>query len=431
MLTSRNIKVRICRLLDIPVVRNFLVFGTAETSVRAVRILSMVVIARIVDAQTFGLAALLLTSHELIKVGAQIGTGQAIVRADDEDLPAVCETAWRLNWAVCLCLAAIQVLVAFIMGRFLNEPAFFALGAALALVFIGMPFGLVHVFRALRRQRADQVAGIAASQSIADSLLSVVLAICGLGVWAIVLPKVLTLPIWIFGARKTDSWKRDARQEPTAFRPLLRFGLPILASEALTVLRNQGDKLIVGATLGVEALGIWYVASSAGLGLAQAIASAFSLVLLPHLCADNGKSTAIERFDRFVQFALPPMAVLFVLQAMAAPIYVPIIFGQQWALTSTTIAVLCLLGPSRILVESAVQLARANGRSDLDAICNVVITSGMLLGLFIGSLTSLFIAAVFYAVAGSLLQIGAAFFISIQFRISKKIQDTTETSHAV
>lgn len=416
-------------LLGNPLTRNFLVFGTAETSTRAIRILSMIIIARIVDAQTFGLAALLLTSHELIKVGVQIGTGQAIIRAKDDELAGVCETAWRLNWAVCLILAAVQVLVAFIIGQMVGAPGLTLLGAALALVFLGMPFGLVQVFRALRRQRADQVAAIAATQSIADSILSVLLAVLGLGVWAIVLPKVLTLPVWILGARRADAWRRDGLDSPHPIAPLLRFGLPILASETLTVVRSQADKLIIGAVLGVEALGLWYVASSAGLGLAQAIASAFSLVLLPHLCADEKGKTASQRFDQFAKVALAPLALLFVLQSVMAPIYVPLLFGQQWVAAVGIIATLCLLGPSRLLCESAIQLARSQGRSDIDACANAVVSAGMLLGLFIGASMGILQAAIGYTVCGVILQIFAAGFIRFQFRKTPHHPSQKEACH--
>lgn len=394
MAASHFISRTVSRLLAHRLLRNFAWLTGADLATRVVRILSVAVVARLIDADAFGIAALLLSTHELLKVGAQIGTGQSIIRTGKNDLAGVAKTCFRLNFLSCGALALLQVGVACVIGMTTGSVDAAALGCFLALVFVGMPFGLVHVFMALRKEQADRVAQIAAVQNMVDSVLSVVLALCGFGVWSLVLPKVLTMPIWLIGVRCLTRWKPDRTVTPAPWRPIVAFGLPILGSEALGAARLHLDKPIIGALLGVEALGIWFLATSAGMGLAQAVSSAFTLVLMPHLCKEGEGEGRRARFDRFARAALPVLTIVFFMQALAAPIYVPLVFGEQWGKAASIVAILCVAGGPRLLWDSVVQLARSEGRTTAELFGTIALTGLSLTALVAGAQNGLLTAAV-------------------------------------
>ncbi|NNU16509.1 oligosaccharide flippase family protein [Parvularcula sp. ZS-1/3] len=412
MLDLRKTKTSIAALLRTRIARNLAWLAGADVATRAVRLLSVAIVARILGPEAFGVAALLLSSHELVKVGAQIGTGQSIIRAHADELEAVSKASWQLNILVCAVLAGIQLAIGWMVGGATGHVSAPYLGMALALVFLGMPLGLVHVFRALRDERADEVARIAAAQNIADCVLTVVLALAGAGVWALVLPKVLTMPIWLVCVRRLVKWQPQREVQAAAWGPILKFGLPILGSEALAAVRLNLDKPIIGAVLGVEAAGLWYLATSAGLGLTQAVSSAFSLILMPFLCKDEEGQSRRERFDRFAWTALPALTAVFVVQAVAAPLYVPILFGNRWDGAVAIVAVLCLTGAPRLLWESVVQLARSEGRSGAEFAGNALIGTAALLALLAGAQLSLLAAAIALAAVTG----GAQLILSICLR---------------
>ena len=83
-----------------PLVRAFIAFGSAEAATRILRLMSLLIIARLVTPEIFGAAALALSLFELVRVLTNVGIGQRLVIASDEDLPALCETAYRLFWVV-------------------------------------------------------------------------------------------------------------------------------------------------------------------------------------------------------------------------------------------------------------------------------------------------------------------------------------------
>ena len=115
--------------------------------------------------------------------------------------------------------------------------------------------------------------------------------------------------------------------------------------------------MVIGGLLGAEALGIWYFAVNAGFGLATSLSAAFSTVLYPNLCAAVDRSHAM---GKAMKLGVAIMAPVIVLQAAAAPFYVPVVFGAKWTSLTDLVSILCLaVLPG--LVWSATTFRRAGG----------------------------------------------------------------------
>lgn len=340
-------------------VRNLRAFVSAEAANKITRIAAMVFIARSLSVEEIGVAALALTSFELVRIITNNGVGQMIVRASDGDLESVCARAHQLNFVICAGAGILQIVVGFMLWRFTGAPALFVMGISLALIFFGMPFGLVRIFRAIRRNRMDLVARISLFQVSSDNALSLALALCGFGAWALVLPKLLTFPVWLVGARRSDNWRPVKSVAPASTKEFFAFCAPILATEALKGLRLHLDKAVIAGLLGVEALGVYFFAVNAGLGLAQTLSLAFSACLYPQLCKAlrQGEDVAAI-WTKITGLFLCLASALFILQIAAAPFYVPLVFGETWRAAVPVVMVLCLAAAPRFLSDCASQLAR-------------------------------------------------------------------------
>ena len=335
----------------------------AELISRVGRIAAAIILARQLDAVAFGIAAIALTVFEITRVFTENGIGAAVVRARDEDFHRTANTAYRLMWGVCIALAAIQALAGGIVELILPGRGAGLMVAVLSIVFLIMPFGVMHAYCLQRAERMKELAGIATAQVAADHILTAILAICGFGAWAIVLPKLLTAPIWLFGMLRSKAWVRHSEVGLAPVRGILKFSFPVLGSELMCAFRDQLDKMIVSLAFGVEALGIYYFAFNAGLGVSTALNRAFSNAVYPHLCAVKGK---VDAYRRAVAKIGLPFGILYIVQAGLALYYVPVIFGSNWASAAPLVSILCLGGPARLLVDAARMKARADGQSGLD-----------------------------------------------------------------
>lgn len=335
----------------------------AELISRFGRIIAAVILARQLDAIAFGIAAIALTIFEIMRVFTENGIGASVVRAEPSIFHKTANTAHRLMWGVCLTLALVQVIAGLIVELILPGRQAGMMVAVLGAVFLMMPFGVMHAYCLLREERMKELAGIATAQVAADHILTAILAICGFGAWAIVLPKLLTAPIWLIGMLRSKAWAQNKSAGYAPVAGILKFSLPVLGSELMCAFRDQMDKFIVSLTLGVEALGLYYFAFNAGLGVSTALNRAFSNAVYPHLCAASDR---IKAYRKAVTNLGVPFSLLYCAQAAAALLYVPIVFGANWGSAAPLVAILCLGGPARLMVDAARMRARADGLSGQD-----------------------------------------------------------------
>lgn len=379
-----------------PIMRGFGAYASAELVNRVVRLAAILVIARYTNPALLGTAALALSLFELTRVLTQAGIGQRIVAAHDDELDAICARAYPLFWLSCGAVALVQLGVAIVVQMAFAQTEAAIMLAVLSAVYLIMPPGLVHIFLLMRDQRLGTCARIGATQAILDHVLTAALIVAWPSAWALVLPKLLTAPVWAILARRARPWSRNG----AVMAPVSEFRAfcgGVLASEMMAALRLNADKLIISALLGVNALGSYYFAFSAGLGIAQSLVGAFATVLFAALC----RAQAGAERDRQARIAiLAGLAVVIPLaaaQAVLAPFYVPIVFGAHWAPAAPYLGVLCLAAVPLFLVSALGSLFRANQQAGRDARLASIATVGALGGLAIGATHSLVAACAGYA----------------------------------
>ncbi len=355
--------------------RSFGMLGLGEGLNRITRIVTTIVLARYLGAVEFGIAATAITCFELVRVLAENGLSQMVVRSSEKELAATCNTAYRLTLLICVFMAVLQLAAGAVLAWLTGRPELFAMIACLAGVYAVMPSSMVQYWLLQREYRMGAVAGITTAQVCADNILTAGLAICGFGAWAIVLPKLLTAPIFMFGARWAVNWRYDSSAGGMPLRSTVRFCLPILASEMLVAVRGNADNMLVGSILGLEALGIYYFAFNAGYGLSSVLTSALAAVSFPHLASPKlAMSRLVERFDQAMfRLALPICAIIAV-QAVAVPFYVPLLFGEKWNSVIVIVSVLCLSATTRSCFDLSAQLLRAGGLQTQEFVVSMAFT---------------------------------------------------------
>ena len=384
-------------------------YGAAEMLGRVGRIGTTVVLARQLDSAELGVAAIALTLFELIRVLANHGLGQAVIRASAERLDATCATAGRLAWLLCIAVASLQLSLGTGMTVLQIGGEAGAMLAVLSGVYLVMAPGLVPVYLILRQGRLQVTARIGMAQVLADNLLTIILVLSGLGAWGEVLPKLLVAPIWLLAVRHSQPWRRNPAAGFVPYAELLRFAAPVLGSEILAAGRFNLDNLLVGAVLGVEALGLYYFVFNAGIGFSLSLTNALASILFPHFSAARERSGALrEALDRAFRRIVPAIAGLIALQAAAALVYVPIVFGARWEGAAGLVALLCASAITRPFAEAAAQAMRASGLGGLElrwAMFGTIVY----LGCFALALPfGLPVAIAVLTVTASLLQVGLA-----------------------
>ena len=225
--------------------------------------------------------------------------------------------------------------------------------------YLFMPGGLVQTGLALRAGKLSRTAAIAGGQSVLANLMSIALALVWPSALVLVLPRLLTAPLWLLWMRRLHPWHPVEAAGKAAVEPFVRFGWPIIGTEAVKTARLHADKLIVGALLGPEILGLYFMAFNAGLSLATSFSTAFASVLFPHLCTSSNRAAAMRQG---LGISIGLVAPLVILQAVLAPWYVPLLLGSGWDGLAEPVSILCLVAIPTLLWTATAGWLRAEGR---------------------------------------------------------------------
>ena len=402
--------------LEDRLVRNVGWYGLAEFANRFTRLVTTVVLARWLIPHDFGIAAIAITTFEIVRVLAQYGIGQAVIRAPAAELQAICNTAYRASWFVCLLAFAVQLLTGAIIANVTGRQDVFWMIASLAVVYLTFPFGQIQSFLIARSNQLHIFAGIAVVQVAIDNLLTAAFAIGGLGAWAVVLPKLIVAPIWVIGMRRGVDWKRDKSAGFSSMRALMTFSLPVIGSELLVAARFNFDKVLVGSILGVEALGIYYFVFNAGLGFSLSLTASLAASVYPHLAEIAAKPRELlVRYDGLLWSAALPCATVIALQAALSLLYVPIVFGARWDSVAWLVAVLCASAIPKPMFDSASQLLRALGQPRTEFLASANLTAISLATLAVALPYGLAAGVIAQSAAAIIVQIGIALAVRSSF----------------
>lgn len=361
-----------------PFLRGLASYSVGEIATKMSRLIAVIAMARMLTPSQVGIIAAAIAVAEILKALTENGVGQKIIAASKGEVDAVCKTAARLNLIWIGGLFALQNGVAYALYAYTGQTEAALVIALMSVEYLFMPAGVVQCALAMREGKLSGTAAVAGAQNVSANIFLAILVLFWPSPLAVAVSRIATAPIWLIGMRRLRPWKPTPSGAGAPLNGFVRFGTPIVGVELLKVVRLQADKLIIGSLMGTEVLGIYFFTINAGLGIANSFGIAFSTVLYPHLCAADDRARTLRRALGFTLALLTPVIVL---QALAAPYYVPMVFGEKWADMADYVAILCFAALPGIVWAAAAQDLRARGRTDLElaysAFIAVAVTGGI------------------------------------------------------
>lgn len=383
---------KIKKQLSSQFIRNIGWLGSAELVNRVFRLGTTVIIARCLSPQDYGLAAVVMTINDLTTVFTlRAGIGGKIVQADEQDVKVLCDTAYWLNWILCVSIFIILCIAAFPIALFYNNDKLILPICVSAIVYLMVPFFSIQNALIDRENRLKITAISTAIQSMLGNILSMIFALMGMGMWAIVLPAVLTTPVWIVVTHLNQPWRPKKSFTLERWQEIVNFSKDVLGFELLEKLRSNLDYILVGRFLGVEALGIYFFAFNAGLGISLNVINIMVWPLYPHLCAvRNNLKQLQEKYFHGLKIIGLIIVPLVILQSSLAPFYVPIIFGKKWDIAIPIVVIICLSAIPRPFASAAALLLQSVDKAWINlrssSIFTVIFIISLLIGMRWGSL---------------------------------------------
>jgi O-antigen/teichoic acid export membrane protein len=313
-------------------------------AIRISGLATIAVLTHFLGPEDFGTVAAASTVLPFFYLLSDVGFAAYIVQADRVDRRMLSTSFWFSSLAGLL-LAAGLIGAAPLFGLVFRSDEFVPVlqVLSLAVVLTAMSSVPMALLRRAMRFRALAVQGTAAA--FVAQAVAVVMTLTGFGVWALVgqalaSQVVMTVLAWC-AARWLPAFVFSRRE----FSIMARFGSKVLGVEFVAMCRAWVEAAIISSTLGIAALGYLNIAQR----LVQIVQDLTGAALVPVSTVAFAKiressyrlQSAYVRALRMTYAAMSPPLVLL---AVAAPLIIPMVFGDGWNESARVAQILALAG---------------------------------------------------------------------------------------
>lgn len=361
--------------------------GVGKAAGAVLRLLVLVVLARLLSPGDFGVMSAALIVIGLALIFSQLGLGPAIVQRAKLETRHL-QTAFTASVALGVALGGLVWWSAPATARFFTDVA--GLEPVLRALAWLFPLGGLSVVAASLLQRELRFRLLATVDvvtfAVGYGVVGVTLAALGFGVWALVWAQLAQSALnsaILLAARPP---RLRALPDRRALAELLYFGGGVTAAKVAHYVALQADNVLVGRWLGAEALGLYGRAREFAAAPAQLLGEGLDRVLFPAMAqvqADTRRlAPAFRRGVALIALVMLPLSgVLFVL----APELIAVILGPQWLRVIAPFQILALGMFLQTSYRISDALARATGAVYSRAWRQVAFAALVGLGAWVGS----------------------------------------------
>ena len=365
----------------------------------AVRLVSIVLLARLLSPADFGLVAMVAPIIALAQTLNDMGLAQAIVQREKISAGQVSGLFW-LSFVIGLILAVILIALSPVVSSIYKEPATGHILTALAALVVVGTLSLVPTALLSRRMRFVSLAIIDIISTVAGIVVAVVAAWLGRGYWSLVYGQVATSILNLILVLAVSRWRPMRPQRGSDLRPLARFGLGLTGANLATYLMVSADNMIVGAVIGKNGLGIYdrsYALVVQPLGQIMAPVSRVAVPLLSRLIEDPElyRKTLINMLKICGLLTIPGMLVAIIF----AKSIIHYVLGPAWAAAAPVFAWLCVGGLATPFFSAAGWIFVSHGRSRSQLIATVVVAAISVSSFALGVIWGIYGVAVVSAIS--------------------------------
>ena len=331
---------------------------------QASRLLVSVVLARLLSPEAFGVVAVAMTTIVALEVVKDLGTGAAVIQRPTVD-QRLLSSVFYLNIVGGLVAAGLMVAGAPLIADFFDVPASAPVVRAFALVIaIG---GLTQVHHAMLRRsmRFNAVASVEMAAALTTGVLSIGLALGGLGVWSMVWGNVAGAAAGSLMAWLRSGWKPSRMFGFGPLREIAGFSAHTAGYNVTTFLLQNTDKLLVGRWLGTAPLGVYSLAQRTISYPLESISRVLMTVLFPAFARAQDDDDLLRKgYTRAAgAVAFVTLPVMVGAAAVSEPL-VRTVLGRHWEDLIPLMWFMAPAGALGALLSCVNTLYSAKGRAD-------------------------------------------------------------------
>jgi len=356
--------------------------GAVLLGAQMVRVLgqmaTLVVLARLLPPQAFGLLAMVAAIGLVLDLIKEFGLSSATIQKSDITHAQVSALFW-VNAGVGAALAALLFLAAPLIAEFYGQPELEEIARWLALGFVASGLTVQHWALLRRQMRFTAIAGMETAADLLSFAVAVALAWHGSGYWALVVQRLIPPILLLLASWTICRWRPSRPARAAGVRSLLGFGAGVTGSQLSVAFARSVDQILIGWLWGPAVLGLYERTTRLLLVPINTINAPVYAAAMPALSRlldepARYRSMFCQVMQKLGLLTMP----VFALAAVTADWVVDILFGPAWhqaiplvaafSVSATFLPVLMAVGLLFLTQARTADMLRATG---LDALVSV------------------------------------------------------------
>ncbi|MGH9380709.1 MAG: lipopolysaccharide biosynthesis protein [Thermoanaerobaculia bacterium] len=347
--------------------------ATEHGGVKAIMVIRLFILARLLSPDDFGLMAVSLVAVEILAGLTDFGMIPALVQRPHADSRHY-EAAWTVGLLRALVISGAVLVSAPLVARMYAEPRAVALIQVIALRPLLEALASVKVAELIRDLRLRSLTYIRLPEAIVSAVVAAGLAPL-LGVWALVWGALTGTATVVVLSYCVAPWRPRLSLDREATRSLIQFGRWLYLAGVIGLVSSSLVSLIVSRQLGTAALGIYTLGARLAYLPAEISGSVIPDVTFPlyaRLQRDLRKMARAFRSVLVGSFALLlPSSVLLI---ALAPALVGDVLGPKWDATVPIIRILTVVSIIGFLGDAIFPVLKGVGKPRRLAVVEAVQT---------------------------------------------------------
>lgn len=307
----------------------------------------MVVLARLLDPNDFGLIALAMVFVNFFEITRDLGLESAVIHydGDEHDNDLVYNTAFIIYPAVALLLYFISYSVAPYAAIFFGDSAVEVLIRVLLLTIVIWSFGTLPRTLLIKNLEFKRMLLPQILPKIAYGSIAILMAYAGYGVWSLVIGRIFLEITSVIAYWKSLQWRPSLLFSKSKAIELLSFGKYVLTASIITFFLSSIDVALVGKILGTESLGYYSIALSiAAMFTVQASVMVSQVVFPSYAKIQNNIHKLGDSHLKVIKlFSIYLLPATFGIIAVS-DYFIEIIYGTKWLPSVQILKILCIYG---------------------------------------------------------------------------------------
>lgn len=325
-----------------------------------------IILARLLSPADFGLLALAMIIFNAANLFTDMGMRPTVVQTK-EDINKVAHYAFVIVMASSMAFTLVSALLAQPLANLLGGSEGLVSVIRWMSIYVTIDGLWIIPEALLRRDLRFKELGLSQLPSeISSTVISIVLAWMGFGVWSLVIGNCagqFLRAALLWGYYRPWIWLRPQKWDKDILRGMFKYGMPSMGSGLIRYAQGQIDTFVIGRQLGTTSVGLYNKALTLTGRLSDTLTSAiFGNVLFPSYAKMQDDRPRLARAylksTKMVFLMIVPMSVG---MAITAPLLIPVLLGPKWVPMIPIWEIFALYGLMRPIATNAAPLFQAVG----------------------------------------------------------------------